>query len=79
MNPENKAQQGHDVGSERDANGKEAKFGGGIAIKQPVLIKRTHLFCRGVPVNEIASLNCGLCRAIKGERERERQFDSSVI
>lgn len=63
----------------------EAKFHGGIAINQPVLIKRTHLFCIEVPANEMASLNSGLCRAIRRKRligrktERDRQFDFRVF
>jgi len=45
----------------------EATFCGGIAIKQLVLIKRTHLFCIEVPENEMALLNCGLRGAVRGE------------
>lgn len=55
----------------------EAKFHGRIAINQPALIKTAHLFCIGAPANEMASLNCGLCRAIREEgvigKKRERE------
>lgn len=51
----------------------EAKFRGGIAVNQPALIKTTHLFCRGFPANEMASLNCGLCRAITAEEREGRR------
>lgn len=44
----------------------ETKLHGRIAINQPVLIKAAHLFCIEAPANEVASLNCGMCRAIRG-------------
>lgn len=39
---------------------------GGIAINQSALIKPAHLFCIDAPANQVASLNCGPCRAITG-------------
>ncbi len=64
VNPWDESRQGqHDSSMQIE----EAKLHGGIAISQRVLIKTTHLFCIEVPANEMASLNCGLCAAIRRE------------